>query len=66
MSERCPYCNSRNTVESDTNLTSYEYHCRSCKEKFEKTHVGGQILKGAGTVLSGVLLFWLMGDDDNS
>ncbi len=66
MSERCPYCNSGKVVEIKTTVTSHEYICRSCEKRWEETHVGGQVLKAGGALLSGALaIFLLMGGDDS-
>lgn len=71
MSEKCPYCDcsSRNTRKTNSTLTQDEYVCRCCKNQWAQTHVGGNIIKATGTVLSGALFFLTIlggGDDGNN
>ena len=69
MSEKCPYCDSINIRQTNSTLTQNEYVCRSCKNQWRQTHVGGSIIKATGTLLSGaltVLSIFGGGDDGNN
>lgn len=55
--QQCPFCDSENINNFNTNVIDHEFVCRNCENQWKKTHIGGQVLKAGGAVLSGALAF---------